>query len=244
MKYLNFYFLALCLLITTSISKAQTLEDVVSKYVNAIGGKDNIGKINSMYMENSLSVMGQESNSTTIILNGKGSKTISDVMGQKMVQCYTDKSGWMINPMMGSSEPSDMPADQYNSGKSSIYTSDPLSMWSERGYKVELVGKENIGTVEAFKIKLVSPENITAYYFIDPSTYYPVQMTMTMDAGGQTMNMTTKFSDYQKTDIGVVIPFTTDVDYNGQFSITLKTKKVEYNKPVDPVIFEKGNLNL
>jgi outer membrane lipoprotein-sorting protein len=165
-------------------------------------------------------------------------------MGQKMVQCYTDKSGWMINPMMGSSEPADMPAEQYNAGKSSIYATDPLSSWSEKGYKVELVGKEKVGAVEAFKIKLVSPENITSFYYIDPATYYPIQMSMTMDAGGQTMNMTTNFSDYRKTDAGIVLPYSTDVDYGGQFNISLKTKKIEFNKTIDPVIFEKGNLSL
>lgn len=244
MKYLNLCLLAIGLFVSASISNAQTLDEIVAKYVAAIGGKENMQKINSVYMENTLQVMGQESSSTTIILNGKGSKTVSDVMGQKMVQCYTDNSGWMINPMMGSSEPSDMPAEQYNAGKSSIYTSDPLSFWSERGYKAELVGKEKVGAVEAFKIKVVSPENVTVFYYIDPSTYYPVQATMSVDAGGQQMNMTTSFSDYRKTDAGILIPFSTDVDYGGQFNISLKTKKVEYNKTIDPAIFTKGNLSL
>jgi phosphotransferase system IIB component len=244
MKYLNLCLLAIGLFASATLSKAQTLDEVLAKYVTAIGGKENIKKINSVYIENTLQVMGQESSSKMVILNGKGSKTISDIMGQKMVQCYTDKSGWMINPMMGSSEPADMPSEQYNAGKSSIYAADPLSFWSDGGYKAELAGKEKVGAADAFKVKLVSPENVTTYYFIDATTYYPVQMTMTVDAGGQSMNMTTTFSDYRKTDSGIIMPFSTEVDYGGQFNISLKTKKIEYNKAVDPAIFEKGNLSL
>jgi hypothetical protein len=231
-------------MVASATLQAQTADEIISKYVEAIGGKSNLAKINSMYMENSLEVMGSESPSQTIILNGKGSKTISEIMGQKMVQCYTDKGGWVINPMAGSSEPVDMPADQYNAGKSQMYITDILVDYASKGYKVEYLGTENVGSINTHKIKVLSSDNITFNYYIDPATNYVIKMNMSTNMMGQDITITNTLSDYRKTDDGLVLPFKTEVDYGGQFFMVLNVKKVEFNKPVDPVIFEKGNLSL
>lgn len=243
MKYLNLCLLTVAFLFASLASRAQTADEIIAKYVDAIGGKDNLSKINSMYMENSIEVMGSEAPSAMVVLNGKGAKTVSDVMGQKMVQCYTDKGGWMINPMGGSSDPVDMPADQYNAGKNQIYISDVLVDYATKGYKAELVPSENASD-SSLQIKVTSPENIVFKYFIDPATYYIKKITMSGNMMGQDVQITSTLSDYRKTDQGLVLPFKTEVDYGGQFSLVLNTKKVEFNKPVDPVIFEKGNTSL
>ncbi|NJK96224.1 MAG: hypothetical protein HC905_16085 [Bacteroidales bacterium] len=94
------------------------------------------------------------------------------------------------------------------------------------------------------KIKLVSADNITITYFIDPTTNYVIKMTMSGNMMGQTMEVVTTPTDYRKTDQGLVLPYITEVNYGGQFSLVLKIKKLEFNKPVDPVIFEKGNMSL
>lgn len=244
MKYLNLFLLTAFAFLAPGLIHAQTVDEIVGKYVNAIGGKQTIAKLTSLYSVSTMEVMGNQSNSTTAILNGKGSKTVSDVMGQKMIQVYTDKGGWMINPMSGSSDPVDMPADQYNAGKSQISISDPIIDYAAKGYKVEYLGTEKVGNIDAYKLKVTSAENITLNYFIDPSTYYVTKITMTGNMMGQQMTIETNLSDYKKTDQGMVIPYTTEINYGGQFSILLKIQKVEFNKTIDPAIFEKGNTNI
>lgn len=243
MKYLKSALLLLSVIAMTSVVKAQTADEVIAKYVDAIGGKATLSKITSVYTENSIEVMGNESPSTTILLNGKGVKTISDMGGQKMVQCYTDKGGWMINPMAGSSEPAELSAEDYNTAKSQIYV-DVLSDYSAKGYKVELAGSENVGNINATKLKVVSPENVTSFYYIDPATNYAIKISMSANMMGQPMDVSVLMSDYQKTDLGLVIPHKMEVNYGGQFAVIIKTKKIEFNKPVDTAIFEKGNLNM
>lgn len=244
MKYLKSSLLALSLLLITSmVTKAQTADEVIAKYIDAIGGKANLSKITSVYTESAVEVMGSESPSKTILLNGKGVKTISDFGGQKMVQCFTDKGGWMINPMGGSSEPVDLSAEEYNASKSQIYV-DVLSDYAARGYKVELAGNENVGNVNTLKLKVTSPENVTTFYYIDPSTNYAIKMSTSANMMGQPVNVSILLSDYQKTEQGIALPFKTEIDYGGQFGLIIKTKKVEFNKPVDPAIFEKGNLSI
>src|SRR3978361_297906 len=101
MKKIIFSVFAVTTLLSAARLQAQTADEIVNKYIEAIGGKDKIKQVNSVYLEGSVQVMGNESPTTVTILNGKGYKSESDFNGQKIVQCFTDKGGWSINPMGG-----------------------------------------------------------------------------------------------------------------------------------------------
>ena len=53
----------------------------------------------------------------------------------------------------------------------------------------------------------------------------------------QDVDVTTKFSDYRKTDTGFVVPYGIDVNLGGQFELTIAVKKLEVNKTIDPSVF-------
>ncbi len=54
---------------------------------------------------------------------------------------------------------------------------------------------------------------------------------------GQQVEITTSYSDYKKTDFGVMLSHTKSVDM-GMFQFTQKVDKVEVNKQIDAKIFE------
>jgi len=242
MKTLKFSLLTLAFVLVAFVNGySQTLDEIISKNTEAMGGMDKIKSLTSIYLENSFMAMDNESTSTSVVLNGKGAKTKTDFNGQSMIQCYTDKGGWAINPMSGSSDATAMPQEQYNMGKNQIYIGQTFMDYAAKGNKVELLGKEKLENNDVFKIKVTSSDNNTTVYYINATSYFVVQSTMSAEMMGQKMDVVTKYSDYQKTDFGYVIPRTTAVSYGDQFSMTMKVKKVEINKPVDPTIFDLGN---
>src|SRR5580658_7799548 len=93
----SFFALAALMALTTTL-RAQTADDIVNKYVAAIGGKDALSSVKSLILENSVSVQGMDLTSTTTILVGKGYKNETEFQGTKMVNCVTDKGGWVLNP--------------------------------------------------------------------------------------------------------------------------------------------------
>jgi outer membrane lipoprotein-sorting protein len=236
MKTMKTCLLTLTAFLALSFAQAQTADEIIAKHVEAIGGKDKLSQVTSIYLESGTEVMGNESATKTTILNGKGYRNESDFNGQLIVQVVTDKGGWAINPFGGSSDPAAMPEDQYKAGQDQVYFA-PLYNYASHGSKVELAGQEKIGAVNAYKIKYTNKDNSETTYFIDPSTWYIIQAVKKGVAMGQDVTITINFSNYQKTEFGISLPYTTDIDM-GQFALKVNTKKVEVNKAVDPAIFQ------
>lgn len=211
---------------------AQTADEVVAKYVEAIGGSKVVNGITSITIESNVSVMGNDAPSTTRILNGKGFISETDFNGSKIVNCITDKGGWAVNPMTGQSSPTALPADQAKAGKGSYQVGGPLFDYAAKGYKVELAGKDGAD----YKLK-VSSNGLDITYFINSTTYLVDKMVNTLSANGQDMEITTAFRDYKKADIGYTLAYTQEITYP-QFAITITHTKVEFNKTIDPAIFD------
>lgn len=214
---------------------APTADEIVQKYVAAIGGKDAVSQVKSISMEGSVQVMGTDAPSTTLIVDGVGYKSETEFNGAKIVTCYNDKGGWNVNPMTGAADATPMPDDQYKLGKSNIYVGGALYDYAGKGGKVELLPADATG--KTFKIKLTTKDNIESVYVIDAATYLIKSTTTKAKMQDQDVDLTSTFSDYRKTDVGYQVPYTIDLDFGGQFSLTVTVKKVELNKTIDPAVF-------
>jgi hypothetical protein len=226
-------------LLVSQVIAAQTADEIVAKYVDAIGGKDQISKINSVYTESSLDVMGSQGTAKHTMLAGKGVKNEINVMGTEVTMCVTDTMGWSINPMTGNYNAEKMPPAQFKGMKDDINFAGPFLDYATKGYKLELAGQQTIGTVNANKVLVTSPDSIVTEYYFDPATNYLIQIVQKTDMGGQSMDITATLSDYRKTDQGVALPYKMEANYGGQFFLVYTVTKVDFNQPVDPAIFVK-----
>jgi hypothetical protein len=231
----------LLLLITFSLCSAfvysQTVDEIISKHLDAVGGKDKLSALTSVHMEGTVEVMGQTGTTKTTILNGKGSRTESEIGGQQVVNVYTDKGGWQINQFAGMTDPQAMTDDQFKQGEDQIFV-EPFLDYAARGGKAELVGQEKVGTVDAHKIKYTNKDGAVTTYYIDPTSFQVIQVAVTSNNMGQEVEVKSTYSDFQKTDYGLVVPRSINIDFGGQFAVSSKLEKVDVNQPVDASIFE------
>ena len=213
---------------------ALTADEIVGRNIDAIGGKDAISKVKSMSIDMSMQVMGSEAPSTTVVVDGVGYKVQFDFNGAQMVQCFTDKGGWMVNPMAGAAEPTPMDDDQYKAGKEQIYIGGPLYDYATRGGKVELLGTD----ADTYKLKVTSKDGVESVIVIDAKTNLIKSIMGKTKMQGQELESTRTYSDYRKTDTGYLVPYNVGIDFGGQFSLSIAVKKVELNKTIDPAIFD------
>jgi hypothetical protein len=217
-------------------AKAQTVDDIINKNIEAMGGKEVLSKITSATFQGSVSFNGGNLSYTVIIVNGKGYKSILR-LGPDVIQCITDTGGWTINPMKGQTSAQAIPADQLKPMKALLYIGGPLVDYKDKGYSAELAGKEDVEGKSQYKVHLFDNEGYDVMYYIDPQSYLVSRTVAKVKVAGQDVITPSDFSDYRKTDIGYTMA------YRAMSGLTITYTAVEFNKDVDPKTFEMPGSN-
>jgi outer membrane lipoprotein-sorting protein len=237
---------AFFLTLTLFAAQAQTADEVISKYVDAMGGKEKLNSINTLHMEG-VAVMQNGNELTTTIdrVNGKLSRRESQfgAMGS-FTMLITDKGGWVSSPR-SSGKFEAIPADKLKNTKAELDCAGSLVDYAAKGYKVEYLGKEQLDGKDCHKIKLTLTSGADITYYIDAQTYYISReshkgSSFAGGAGGrpgtQDADINTDFSDYQKTDQGYIFPYKVKM---GGMGNGMTFEKIEVNKKLDEAKLSK-----
>jgi hypothetical protein len=218
-------------------AKAQTADEVVNKWMNAMGGHDKLKSIRTIHIENEVSFMNNPATNTTWLSNGKGYKSVTDFNDQKIVDCYIANGGWSVNPLAGQPTPVAMPPAQVKMGQLQLEAGGPLLDYASKGGKVEMLGKDNVNGSSVYKILLTTASGQQAGYYISDSSFYILKEVTKINAGGQEFDINLIKTDYRKTPDGFLMPYSTELSFPG-LTANFVAKKIEVNKDFDASIFD------
>jgi hypothetical protein len=228
-----FCFFLMCL-VFAQFTQAQTVDEVVDKYLAAIGGKEKIAALKSVKMDGSLNVQGFDISVVTTVLNGVGSRTDISVPGMgEGYQIMTPTKGWRFMPFQGDSGPVDATEDQVKSGQVSLDIQSPFFNYKEKGHTVELLGKENANGKECYKLKLTTKQGKTSTVYLDATTYYRIKTVTKASINGEETDVEAVYSDFKTTPEGYVFAYSQTTP---QGIITYSA--ITINPPVDENIFK------
>ena len=229
--------LAAFLFFINSQAISQTADEIISKHIEAIGGKERLLTLNTAIMDGILSVQGAEIPLKIFQANNKGSRVQIDFMGMSGYIINTMTEGWTFLPFQGQAAPEAMAADLVKEGADQLDIQGALLNYTEKGHKVEYLGKEDFEGTECFKLKINFKGGSESTMFFDPANYYVIKLVTKSKAGGQESEQVQTFSNYQKTPEGFVFPMAMTGFGPGEVSFS----KIEINAPIDDSKFKKAN---
>lgn len=215
--------------------QAQSLDAIISRHIQAVG-QDKVQAVKSYSIEAEINQMGNEIPMTMKMKSPDKFRMELEVQGQKMIQAFDGKHGWMIAPWI-SQEPQELTGQQLDQAKDQANINDPFYNYKERGYKAELVGKDTLDGKDVFNIRLVDSNGEAQSYYLDPETYYIRSEKRMVNSNGTNVEVEMKLSDYK---VFNGIAMATSIESNTSMgSMTVKIKKVEFDTPLDDSIFEQ-----
>ena len=235
MKTIKFLTVSIFAILLSVMSFAQTADEVISKHIDAIGGKENWKKVNSMRSEATLSTQGIDIPVVITQVHNIGMKQEFTVMGMSGYSIIGVDGGWNFNPMQGQQKPEPITQDELNIGKEQLDLQGEFLDYKEKGHSIELLGNEDVDGTSCYKLKLTRKSGREATYLLDPKTFYIIRAISKMTANGQEIESTINLSNYQKLPAGIVVPFTME---NTMLPAPINMNKIEVNVAVDQSIFK------
>lgn len=216
-------------------ASAQSLNDVISRHLAAVGGLAKIRAVKTVRYEQSLSTQGINVVSKTTVIVGQAARTDVQVGGQTVTTVYNGSTGWIKNAMLGAKGVQPIPPAQVvrMRGNTEI-TGLQLAYAKDRGYPMRLAGREMLNGKSAYHVVVTRPEAIVDYY-LNPDTYLAEMTKSQIRIGGQAASVQGLFGDFKRTD-GLMLPTSATIVANGQPVIS-RTLRTEFNVPVDKALF-------
>ena len=235
MRTRKFTFAAMLAFISVATLHAETVDEIINKHLDAIGGKDAWRKITCIRMEGTTTVQGSDIAMTFTRVQRKGARMDISVMGMSGYTILTPTDGWTYMPFQGQTKPEPMTADDVKAAQDELDLQGELVDYKDKGNTVELLGKEDVDGTECWKLKVTFKGGLIRTNFIDPATYYIIKHTDKMTVNGQEHEQSINFSNFKKLPEGIVVPMTIG---SGMGDVVLK--KVEINGKVDDSLFKAG----
>jgi hypothetical protein len=227
------FFFAAAVMFTATLAKAQSVDDIVNRYMDSLGGKAAWAKVNSLVMEGAINIQGTDITVNRTVLNGKGMRLDIVAMGMNGYQIMTPTEGWSYMPFQGQTSKEAVPAEDVKESQEELDVTGSLFNYKEKGNTAELIGKEDVEGTECFNIKLTTKGGKVSNYFIDTKNFFLVKRNGKIKANGTEIETSTSYANYQKLPEGIVVAMTITQQFGD-----MQISKVVVNGPVDEKIFK------
>ena len=240
MKQLRFAMLAIFTCISVTGAYTQTIEELQTNYIKALGGKEKLDGLKNIVMETSMQVMGMELPAKIWIVYNTATRQEIEVQGQKIITFIGKDKGWSINPLMGSTEAQPLPEEAVKSAAGSLSAGGELTNYKANGYTATYEGKDTVNGTAAHKIRLSKGDLVSTIY-IDTNSYYLIRNITKATVMGQEVEQTTNYSDYKKTPEGFLFAYNTVVSNPMVGEIKATITKIDVNTSLDIKALENPN---
>ena len=213
---------------------AQTADEIIAKNLQAKGGVEKWKTIASVKMTGTLTAQGQDVPMTVYTKRPNLLRQDITTPAGKVVQAFDGTTAWVIPP--GAEAAREVAGPQADAARSNSDFDGPLLDYAAKGHRVELVGREKVGSAEVHHLKLTRKDGGIEHYYIDVTSNLEVKRSAEMNAGGGKRTLESELSNYKSVD-GVMVPHTMTQSVDGAPVMQVKFSTVQFNVPMDDDLF-------
>ncbi len=216
--------------------KAPTVDQIIDKYVQAIGGKAAVEKQTSRVGKGTFEVPAFGANGTIEVYAKAPNKTFSviNIDGFGVVQQgFTGTAGWSSDPQSGMR---DLSGSELAAAKldAEFYRDIKLK---ELYPKMELKGKEKLASGEAYVLVATPASGSPETLYFDVQSGLLVRQDGKRESPQGALNIQVLFEDYKEVD-GVKVPFTIKQNSDA-ISFVIRLSEIKHNVTIDDAKFNK-----
>ncbi len=177
--------------------------EIISKYIKAIGGENELKEIKSVAITGKMNMQGMALDYEQKQMSPNMEVTNIIMNGNPVVhKFFNGKTG--STTQMGNTQ--DLTADEIEEG---VETKGlfPQLFYKAGSYKLDDGGTEKVGTNDAYKINVTSPSGKKSTEYYDINSGYLVKTVRSTKTNGQEVQQSIEFSNYKKV-ADVMFPFT------------------------------------
>jgi outer membrane lipoprotein-sorting protein len=217
--------------------QGQTLDEIMAKNYRAHGGLEKLKAVTAMKISGKMAIPDQGLEMPVVIWQKYPDKmrVESSFQNKKVVQAYDGKKAWWIMPFQ-SDEPQEMTPEQAAQFAEQADFENPLVVFREKGYKLELLGEEDLAGTAVYKLKLTKSGGREIFYYLDADSGLEVKSTLTLKTGESETLHEILYGEYKPVD-GMVMPFTVENRTDGRTQMQMKMEKLEINPVMADSLF-------
>jgi hypothetical protein len=214
-------------------ASAQSIEEIVKKHVDAMGGKEKLNSLNSIIMEGTFRLEGFELPLKGYVKNNEAQRYNVMLMKTPGFIIITSQTGWQYFPFQGMKEPQVLKEDELNTFTPYMDLRGALFDFQSKQNQLNLEGIELLDETPCYKInvKLKSGQQMITY--LDTASFYILKTSTKLINNGKEQTWDSLYGNYQRTDEGFVFPFALTLGPGQAF-----VNKIIVNPILKPEIFD------
>lgn len=223
------------LLIFSLSTKAQTVDEIIKKYITAMGGYDNLKNLQTVIMNGKMVFdNGSELDISVKKSHEKGMRLDINKGKESGYDLITPTAGWQYLPFLNQKKPRKLGKDEFNYMVPDLDLQGPLVDYSLKGNKILFAGTEKVNGNDYFKLHAYLKNGKHEILYINTTTFYIDRVVAFIKDKQKNVPIVLNYLDYKSVN-GILFPFTVNSPASD-----LKYQTIEINKPIDSSIFEKG----
>jgi hypothetical protein len=228
---------AIVAVLLASAASAQTVDDVVRRYLDARGGIVKLRSVQSLRLTGTMELPGVSAPFVLELKRPNKMRTQFTVEGQTGIRAYDGRTAWEQLPLPGEKPRAMAPDDAVEAREQADVDLSPLIDAAAKGYTVELLGRDRLPGGDTWTLLVRGREGAPRTLHLDARTHLVVETLDRRNVDGKDVEFVTEVGDYRSEE-GLVFPHRIEVGPRGSAERQrLVIHKIEVNPVLDDARF-------